>query len=57
MEIIPTVKIVNRDGIKAIKNGQKTNKFSKIPAEKKPDWIRVRASCLLYTSPSPRDRG
>ncbi len=44
MEIIPTVKIVNRDGIKAIKNGQKTNKFSKIPAEKKPDWIRVRAS-------------
>ena len=44
MEIIPTVKIINRDGIKAIKNGQKTNKFSKIPAEKKPDWIRVRAS-------------
>ena len=44
MEIIPTVKIVNRDGIKAIKNGQKTNKFSKIPAEKKPDWLRVRAS-------------
>ena len=44
MEIIPTVKIVNRDGIKAIKNGQRTNKFSKIPAEKKPDWIRVRAS-------------
>ena len=44
MEIIPTVKIINRDGIRAIKNGQKTNKFSKIPAEKKPDWIRVRAS-------------
>ncbi len=44
MEIIPTVKIINRDGIKVIKNGQKTNKFSKIPAEKKPDWIRVRAS-------------
>ncbi len=44
MEIIPTVKIINRDGIKAIKNGQKTNKFSKIPAEKKPDWIRARAS-------------
>ena len=44
MEIIPTVKIINRDGIKAIKNGQKTNKFSTIPAEKKPDWIRVRAS-------------
>ena len=109
MEIIPTVKIVNRDGIKAVKNGQKANKFASIPAEKKPSWIRVKASfdpkyklvkdqvaskklntvceeamcpnisecwssgtatfmlmgsvctracnCLLYTSPSPRDRG
>ena len=44
MEIIPTVKIVNRDGIKAVKNGQKANKFSAIPAEKKPSWIRVKAS-------------
>ena len=26
MEIIPTSKIINRDGIKAIKNGQKLNK-------------------------------
>ena len=34
MEIIPTVKIVNRDGIKAVKNGQKANKFASIPAEK-----------------------
>tara|TARA_B100000965_G_scaffold223883_1_gene187350 strand:+ start:1709 stop:2686 length:978 start_codon:yes stop_codon:yes gene_type:complete len=44
MEIIPTVKIVNRDGIKAVKNGQKANKFSHVPAEKKPGWIRVKAS-------------
>ena len=44
MEIIPTVKIVNRDGIKAVKNGQKANKFASIPAEKNPSWIRVKAS-------------
>ena len=44
MEIIPTVKIVNRDGIKAVKNGQKSNKFASIPAEKKPSWIRVKPS-------------
>ena len=44
MEIIPTVKIVNRDGIKAVKNGQKANNFASIPAEKKPSWIRVKAS-------------
>ena len=25
MEIIPTQKIINRDGIKAVKNGQKAN--------------------------------
>ena len=36
MEIIPTKKIVNRDGIKAVKNGQKANKFSLIPNQKKP---------------------
>ena len=35
MEIIPTKKIINRDGIKAIKNGQKNNASSKIPVEKK----------------------
>ena len=44
MEIIPTVKIVNRDGIKAVKNGQKANKFAHVPAEKKPSWFRVKAS-------------
>ena len=44
MEIIPTVKIVNRDGIKAVKNGQKANKFAHVPSEKKPSWIMVKAS-------------
>ena len=43
MEIIPTVKIVNRDGIKAVKNGQKANKYSDIPNMRKPNWIRVKA--------------
>ena len=52
MEIIPTKKIVNRDGVKAVKNGQKGNKYSHIPNLKKPEWLKV---CLLYTSPSPRD--
>ena len=44
MEIIPTKKIVNRDGIKAVKNGQKANSYSTIPNQKKPDWIRVKAT-------------
>ena len=44
MEIIPTVKIVNRDGIKAVKNGQKANKYSDIPNSRKPNWIRVKAT-------------
>jgi lipoic acid synthetase len=44
MEIIPTVKIVNRDGIKAVKNGQKANKYSDIPNTRKPNWIRVKAT-------------
>ena len=35
MEIIPTQKIVNRDGIKAVKNGQKANQYSSIPNQKK----------------------
>ena len=52
MEIIATTKITNRDGIKAIKNGQKLNKYADIPSPKKPSWLKV---CLLYTSPSPRD--
>ena len=44
MDIIPTVKIVNRDGIKAVKNGQKANKYSDIPNTLKPNWIRVKAT-------------
>ena len=43
MEIIATTKITNRDGIKAIKNGQKSNKFSEIPTPEKPSWLKVRA--------------
>ena len=35
MEIIATTKITNRDGIKAIKNGQKLNKYADIPTPKK----------------------
>jgi lipoic acid synthetase len=43
MEIIPTKKIVNRDGVKAVKNGQKGNKYSHIPNLKKPGWLKVKA--------------
>ena len=43
MEIIATTKITNRDGIKAIKNGQKLNKYADIPTPKKPSWLKVKA--------------
>ena len=43
MEVIPTQKIINRDGVKAVKNGQKTNPYSHIPNLKKPAWLRVKA--------------
>ena len=43
MEIIATTKITNRDGIKAVKNGQKLNKYSEIPTPKKPSWLKVKA--------------
>ena len=43
MEIIATSKIINRDGIKAIRNGQKYNKFANIPSPKKPSWLKVKA--------------
>jgi len=43
MEIIPTQKIINRDGVKAVKNGQKGNQYSHIPNLKKPEWLRVKA--------------
>ena len=57
MEIIPTQKIINRDGIKAVKNGQKANKHASVPNQKKPEWIRVKATfdknfqCRQTTSP------
>jgi len=44
MEIIPTQKIINRHGIKAVKNGQKANRYSSVPNQKKPEWIRVKAT-------------
>ena len=44
MEIIKTVKITNRDGIKAIKNGIKANQNANIPNQKKPAWIRVKSN-------------
>ena len=43
MEIIPTKKIINRDGVKAVKNGQKGNQYSHIPNLKKPKWLKVKA--------------
>ena len=43
MEIITSIKHINRDGIKAIKNGQKPNKYSTIPTPKKPRWLKVKA--------------
>lgn len=44
MEIIKTVKITNRDGIKAVKNGIKANQNANIPNQKKPAWIRVKSN-------------
>ena len=44
MEIIKTVKITNRDGIKAVKNGIKANQNANIPNQKKPSWIRVKSN-------------
>ena len=43
MEIIATTKTINRDGIKAIKNGQKQNKYADVPTPKKPSWLKVKA--------------
>ena len=43
MELITTVKFVNRDGVKAVKNGQKANAFRHIPNSKKPSWLRIKA--------------
>tara|TARA_B100001027_G_scaffold150566_1_gene105588 strand:+ start:896 stop:1864 length:969 start_codon:yes stop_codon:yes gene_type:complete len=43
VEIITTKKITNRDGIKAIRNGQKLNNYADIPSPKKPSWLKVKA--------------
>ena len=43
MELITTSKFINRDGVKALKNGQKKNPYSHIPNLKKPAWLRVKA--------------
>ena len=43
MELIATTKHINRDGITAVKNGQKANAFSHIPNSKKPSWLRIKA--------------
>ena len=43
MEIIPTQKIINRDCVKAVKNGQKGNQYSHIPNLKKPELLKVKA--------------
>ena len=55
MEIIPTQKIINRDGIKAVKNGQKANRYSSVPNQKKPEWIRVKATFDFSHTPSRTD--
>ena len=43
MELIATSKFINRDGIKALKNGQKKNNYSHIPNSKKPGWLKIKA--------------
>ena len=43
MELIATSKFINRDGIKALKNGQKKNNYSHIPNSKKPSWLKIKA--------------
>ena len=43
MEIIPTKKIINRDGDKDVKNGQKSNQYSHITNLKKHEWLKVKA--------------
>ena len=40
-DLIPTVKITNYAGISSIKDGMKSNAYSKVEREKKPSWIRM----------------
>ena len=42
--LIPTVKITNFAGVSSIKDGMKSNAYSKIEREKKPSWIRMTAN-------------
>ena len=43
-DLIPTVKITNFAGVSSIKDGMKSNAYSKIEREKKPSWIRMTAN-------------
>ena len=40
-DLIPTVKITNFAGVSSIKDGMKSNAYSKVEREKKPSWIRM----------------
>ena len=42
--LIPTVKITNFAGVSSIKDGMKSNNYSKVEREKKPSWIRMTAN-------------
>ena len=42
--LIPTVKITNFAGVSSIKDGMKSNDYSKVEREKKPSWIRMTAN-------------
>jgi lipoic acid synthetase len=43
-DLIPTVKITNFAGVSSIKDGMKSNAYSKVEREKKPTWIRMTAN-------------
>ena len=43
-DLIPTVKITNFAGVSSIKDGMKSNAYSKVETEKKPSWIRMTAN-------------
>ena len=43
-DLIPTVKITNFAGVSSIKDGMKSNAYSKVEREKKPSWIRMTAN-------------
>ena len=43
-DLIPTKKITNYAGVSSIKDGMKSNAYSKVEREKKPSWIRMTAN-------------